>query len=382
MAQYAQNHSSWAELYNLVEMAEEFAAVIRNELDYLREGRHAEQLHENFAQAEYVHVPTIYWEYTTRRILVMERLDGIKIDDVDGLNAAGYDCREVAQRATRFVFKEILEDGFFHGDPHPGNYVVLPGTVIGVMDFGKVGYLDDRDRFDLTLMFIALIQMDASGLVDQMIRLNFVGRDVDRTALEHDLSRVLRQYAGVPLHDIRITELVNVLVTIIFRHRLRLPADFILLLQTLSMMEATAIKLEPDFDIFAVSEPYVRRFKRQLWLPSKWGPEALRGAVGLADAFTRFPQQTVRLLGQLENGELSVQIRMPELPTALHELDRIANQLSVTVLIAAFIIAVARLIPLLDLNWPWSIATWLVMVAFAFVSLAGLWLLWRIIRSD
>ncbi|MEZ4661279.1 MAG: hypothetical protein R2911_27330 [Caldilineaceae bacterium] len=155
-----------------------------------------------------------------------------------------------------------------------------------------------------------------------------------------------------------------------------------MLLQTLSMMEAAAIKLDPGFDIFAVSEPYVRRFQRRLWMPQQWGPDALRSATALADLLTRFPRQAGRLLEQLDKGELGVQIPMPVLPTALHEFDRIANQLSVTVIMAALIIGVAQLIPHLDLAWPWGIATWLVMVAFALVTLAGLWLVWRILRSE
>lgn len=383
LARVAQRRNPWGQLYDLVEMVEEFATLIRSELDYRREARNAERFAANFASARYVHIPRIYGVYTTRRVLVMERLRGIKIDEVSALVAAGYDCRQVARRATRFVFKEILEDGFFHGDPHPGNYVVLPGTVIGVMDFGKVGSLDTRSRINLTLLFIFLIQMDAPSIVDQLVRLGFAGPAGDRRALERDLQRLLRQYHGVALQEIRIAELINALLTLAFRHQLRLPTDFILLFQTLSMMEAAAIKLDPGFDIFVVATPYVRRFQRKVWLrPEEWGPEVMRSALALGDLLIRFPQQAARLAERLERQEVGMQIRIPELPVFLHELDRIANQFTVTLLTAAFIIAIAWLIPLLDLAWPWNIATWLVIGAFVIVSLSGLWLVWRVLRSD
>ncbi|MCE7984704.1 MAG: AarF/ABC1/UbiB kinase family protein [Caldilinea sp. CFX5] len=382
LARRAQQRNPLGELYDLVAMAEEFAVTIRSELDYRREAHNAELFQANFADAAYVHIPKIYWEYTTRRVLTMERLDGIKIDDIAALTRAGYDCKQVARAATRFVFKEILEDGVFHADPHPGNYVVLPGTVVGVMDFGKVGYVDTRDRVALTLLFIALIQMDAPAIVDQMIRLRFVERTVEREALEADLRRVLKQFQGVPLHEIRITALLNALLALVFRHRLRLPTDFILLLQTLSMMEAAAIKLDPDFEIFAVAKPYVRRFQRQLWLRPQWGPEALRSTVALSDLLLRLPQRAVRILDRLEEDNLGLQVRVPQLPTILHKVDRVANQFTITLLTAAFIVAVAWLLPLLDLTWPWNFATWLVVGAFAIVNLSGLWLLARIMRSD
>jgi len=387
LARLVQQRNPLGELYDLVAMAEEFAVTLRSELDYRREAHNAELFQSHFADAAYIHIPQIYWNYTTRRVLTMERLEGIKIDDIDALTAAGYDCQQVARHATRFVFKEILEDGVFHADPHPGNYVVLPGSgetesVIGVMDFGKVGYLDTRDRVALTLLFISLVQMDPPSIVDQMIRLRFTERAVDRSTLEADLRRLLKQYQGVPLHEIRMAALLNTLLTLVFRHRLRLPTDFILLLQTLSMMEAAATRLDPDFEIFAVAKPYVRRFQRQLWLRPQWGPEALRSTIALSDLLLRFPQQAVRILDRLEEDNLGLQIRVSQLPTILHKVDRIANQLTITVLTAAFIIAIAWLLPLLDLTWPWDIATWLVVGAFAIVNLAGLWLLWRMMHSN
>ena len=387
LARTAQNHNPWSELYNLAEMAEEFATIIRNELDYQREARNAERLRSNFARVRYVHIPRIHSEYTTRRLLVMERLSGIKIDAVNALREAGYDCRQVARHATHFVFKEILEDGFFHADPHPGNYVVLPGivtgeSVIGVMDFGKVGYLAPRDRIGLTLMFVALLQSDAQGLAGQMLRLGFTGRNLDRRALERDLGRLLSQYQDAPLQEISLSEMLNNLVAIIFRHQLRLPADFVLLLQTLSMMEAAALKLDPKFDIFAVGKSYAARMQRRLWRPKQWGADTMSSALVMGDLLARFPAQLAHLLERMDEEEFGVQIRLPEIPSILHELDRIANQLTVTVLTAAFIIAIAWLIPQVDLTWPWSFAGWLVIGAFAIVCLSGLWLLWRVLRSD
>jgi ubiquinone biosynthesis protein len=279
------------------------------------------------------------------------------------------------------IIKEILEDGFFHADPHPGNFVVMPGEVIGAMDFGKVGYLDAGDRANLVRLYIAAVRMNVAGAVEQLMQMDVAGHDINAAHLERDLRRMLRKYHGLPLKDIHVRELVEEAMSIAFRHHLHFPSDQWLLVNTLAMMEGLGLKLAPDFDIFAVSEPYVRRFKQRLWLPSGWGPSVLHSAADWVDLFIRFPGRTTRLLNQAERGELGIKVRLPDLPQTTQSLNRIANRLSVSILISAFIIALAWVIPTLDLHWPWGLMTWAVVLGFTIMVLLGLWLLWNIWRS-
>jgi len=381
VARLAQDRTPWSGIYDLVEIAEDFAANLRAELDYRREGRNIDRFRANFRGERYLHVPEVFWDYTTRRVLVMERIDGVKIDDLVTLDAAGYDRHRIALHCARMIVKEILEDGFFHADPHPGNFIVLPGEVIGAMDFGQVGYLDSRDRADLVHLYIVAVQMDAAGIVEQLIRIGAADYRVDRIALERDLNRLLRKYHGMPLKEIQAGKVMEEMMTVAFRHHLRFPSDLWLLGKTLVMMEGIGLKLDPDFDMFAVSEPYVERFKHRLWLPSEWGPSALRSAADWADLLLRFPRQTSRLLDQAERGDLEVQVKLPDLPQATDRLDRIANRLAVSILVAAFTLGLAWLIPTLDLTWPWEWLTWLVLAAFVAMGMLGLWLLWSIWRS-
>jgi ubiquinone biosynthesis protein len=381
VARLAQDRTPLSGIYDLVEIAEDFAANLRAELDYRREGRNIDRFRANFRGERYLHVPEVFWDYTTRRVLVMERIDGIKIDDLVALDAAGYDRHRITLHCARMIVKEILEDGFFHADPHPGNFIVLPGEVIGAMDFGQVGYLDSRDRADLVHLYIVAVQMDAAGIVEQLIRIGAADYRVDRIALERDLNRLLRKYHGMPLQEIQAGKVMEEMMTVAFRHHLRFPSDLWLLGKTLVMMEGIGLRLDPDFDMFAVSEPYVERFKHRLWLPSEWGPSALRSAADWADLLLRFPRQTSRLLDQAERGDLEVQVRLPNFPQATDRLDRIANRLAVSILVAAFTLALAWLIPTLDLTWPWEWLTWLVLVAFVAMGMLGLWLLWNIWRS-
>ena len=381
LARLSQNRTPLGQTYDLVEIAEDFAHTLRGELDYRREGRNADHFRENFGDEPYLYVPKVYWDYTTRRVLVLEQIHGIKIDNVDALDAAGYDRYRIATHSARMITKEILEDGFFHADPHPGNFVVMPGEVIGLMDFGMVGHLVPTDKGDLARLYIVAMQQDVPGAAEHLMRMGVAGRYVDRIALERDLRRMMHKYYGLSVGEFQVGEMIEEFMTVAFRHRLRFPSNLWLVGKTLGMIEGLGLTLAPDFDMFAVAQDYVRRYRRRMWLPSEWAPSAMRGASDMADLMMRLPKQTTRLLDQAERGQLEGQIRMPDLETATDRLDRIANRLSLSVLAAAFTIAIGMVIPSLDLTWPWRWLTWFVVAGFLGVSFLGVWLMWSIWRS-
>lgn len=381
VARLLQDRTPLGEIYDLPGIVEEFAATLRAELDFHREGRNADRFRANFADEPYLYIPKVYWEYTTRRVLVLERIHGIRIDQVEALDDAGYDRERVALHATRMVVKEVLEDGFFHADPHPGNFVVMPGEVIGAMDFGMVGYLSRRDRADLIRLYIYMVQLDEEGVVDQLVRMGMVGGQVDRVALQRDVGRLLRKYQGLPLKAIRAGEVVQEAMPIAFRHHLRLPSELWLLGKTLAMMEGVGLRLYPDFDPFTVSEPYVRRFVLQMVSPQEWGPALARSASEWGFLLTLLPRVGSRLLTQAERGELEMVLRHRGLDQALARLDRLANRISLSMLLAALIVGLALLVPAFHLAERGGLVTALVIVGFASVSLLGIWLVLSILRS-
>jgi len=381
VARLLQERTPLGELYDLPGIVEEFAATLRAELDFYREGRNADRFRANFAGEEYLYIPKVYWDLTTRRVLVLERIEGIRIDDVEALDAAGYDRRRVALHATRMIIKEVLEDGFFHADPHPGNFVVMEGEVIGAMDFGMVGYLSHRDRVDLVRLYIHVVQLDEEGIVEQLIRMGMVGGRVDRDRLRRDIGRLLRRYQGMPLKAIRAGEIMQEALPIAFRHRLRLPPELWLLGKTLAMMEGVGMRLYPDFDPFAVSEPYVRRFIIRLLSPAEWGTTALRSVSDWGYLLALLPRVGARLLVQAERGELEVALRHRGLEEALNRIDRLTGRLSLSLLVAALIVGLALVVPAFDLVERGGLAMVLVVAGFIGASLLGLWLIVSILRS-
>ncbi len=380
LARLLQERTPLGELYDLPEIAEDFAFTLRAEMDYRREGYNAERFRRNFAHEPYLHIPRVYWDYTTRRVIVFERIRGIKIDDVQALDAAGLDRHQIALNCARMIVKEILEDGFFHADPHPGNFVVMDEGIIGAMDFGMVGHLSQRLKEDLVRLFVVAVQLDSEGVVEQLIRMSAAPRGVDVERLRRDIERLLTKYQGLPLKEIRAQEVVREIIPVAYRHRLRLPSDLWLLVKTLNMLEGVGLRLDPDLDIFAESQPYVDRFIREMTSPRFWGRKVMQGAGEWGELFAVLPRRIPRFMDRVEAGDLELTLKLKEMSNALGKIDRIANRLAVSILVAAFIVALALLLPTFISHQ----AVWMIILAgFAFISasLLGLWLLYSIWRA-
>jgi len=369
--------SPWGSVYDFVGITEDFAFALRNELDYTREGRNADRFRANFARETHLYLPQVFWEFSSQHVLTMERIRGIKIDDIAALDAAGYDRRRVALHSARVIIKEVLEDGFFHADPHPGNFVVMPGEVIGAMDFGLVGHLREQDRLNLIRLYLAAMALDPDSIVEELVRMGAVRAQVDRVGCARDVSRLLTQYYGLPLKDIRAREVLEAIMPIAFRHHLRLPSDLWLLGKTLAMMEGVGLRLDPDFDMFAVAGPFAQRMMWQLALPHRgWGPALLRQGGDWGEFIGLLPRAGRRLLEQAECGEL-FQLRIKDADQLIGGLNRLATLLALSLLAAALIISLAMLVPIAAAG----AARWLVVVGYMSAVIIGVWLLISIIRA-
>ncbi len=382
LARLAQQRTALGRRFEVLDLALEFGNSLRGELDFRREGRNADRMRRNFRKVAYLRIPRVYWPYTRRRLIVQERLEGIKLTQVEALAAAGYDRHTLADRAAHIVLKSVLVDGFFHADPHPGNVLALPGNAIGLVDFGTVGRLDARDRLHLVRLFTLIVRLDIQGVVDQLQRMGIADWSVDRQALADDLRRLLIRYYGLALEDIPTEEVMRQLEPIIQRHRLRVPSDYLLLLKTLAVMQGVGLALDPTYDVFATAEPYVRRLLWATVSPRTWSPELLRYLGDWAYLAGELPRQSARILGLVERGDLQLQASLPQLGDVLQRMEAIANRVVYGVLLAAFIVALALLLPRLDLRWPWPPLTWAIVAGLAITGILGLELLWSIFRSS
>ncbi|HSQ40157.1 MAG TPA: lipopolysaccharide core heptose(II) kinase RfaY [Anaerolineales bacterium] len=377
IANYAEQHTPLGRVYNLVEIVEDFADTLHNELNYQSEGRNADRIRENFAQEHCLHIPSVYWEYTTRRVLVMEYIEGIKITDIATLDEAGYDRKKIANNAARMIVKEILEDGFFHADPHPGNLIVMEDEVIGAMDFGMVGYLSDADRTNLIRLYSVAVQMDAKSVTDGLIHIGAAPIDVNRHALSQDIERLLRYYNGLALKDVHVNELMDSLMPLAFEYRLQLPTNFWQLGKTLAMMEGIGYKLAPEFDVFAFSGPYVAKLMLKAALPNRhWIGEITRRGLAWSDLLEELPHIGMLLLDRIEKRD---PIKLSLDHSNLELLDRMVTRIALSVIVAAMILGLAVLIPATT-DTPWIVQA-IVILSFVFALVMGGGILVSIVRK-
>ena len=381
LAATASRHWSFADRYDLTGLVEEFSQTLRAELDYIREGHNAERFAANFAADSHIHVPRVFWEVTTARVLTLERIRGIKINDLEALDEQGTDRRWLADYATNVVLKMVCEDGFFHADPHPGNFFIEPDDTIGLIDFGMVGVLDEQTQELLAELLIAINHQDADRLVDVFLDLGVTRKRIDRTAVRHDLERMLSTYWGLPLSELKVANLLNDVYSVMRRHHLHLPPNLALLLKTVIMIEGLGVNLDPDFHLTNSLTPYIDRLVLRQYSPFRWMRSFGRTSLDLAKFGAEMPQHLRRMVNAAENGNLQIGMRPEGFDPVIDRLEKIANRIVLGVIAAAFINGLAVLVSVYRPpgweRWGWAV------FAFGFVCalLLGLYLAWNILGS-
>ncbi len=243
-----------------VGMIDEFERTILAELDYRNEARNADRFRRNFADWPRVHVPTIFWEQTTSRVVTMEFLRGIRVTDLDGLKVAGIDAKEANELMYRTYFKQLLEDGFFHADPHPGNILILRDGRLAFFDFGMVGHISPKLQSQMISAFFHLIDRDAPGIVQDLVGLGFLSPEADMEEFAQVVEDLFRRKLDVNLSEVRFKDLAYDLGDIIYRYPFSTPASFTFIIRALMTLEGISITMNPRFNFLEVAMPYAREF--------------------------------------------------------------------------------------------------------------------------
>lgn len=383
LAILAEHRLEWAALYQITEMVEEFARTLRTELDYTVEARHAERIAKQFVKEPQVHIPAIFWDYTSQRILTMEYIEGTKLNDFPALEALSYDRKVLAEVIVRAIFHQILIEGFFHGDPHPGNIFALSGDVIALIDFGMVGRLTADMKSNFALIVIALMRQDTEGMIQAVLRMGIVPDDVNMLRLRRDVEELREKYSDVPLSKVSLGKAVNDLFRVAFRHRIRIPADLTLVGKSLLALEGLVERLDPELSIMDIAKPFGTRLLRERFHPSRIGETIWQNLTEYGELLVDLPKQLKELMRNIRRGELNVQVRMPEVDIFLRKLDRISNQISFSLVLLSFSIIMMGLI----IASAQGKQTFLIFhipaieVGFGMATLMFLWLIVSIIRS-
>jgi ubiquinone biosynthesis protein len=381
LAAAASRRWEFAKRYDLMGLVQEFAITLRGELDYIREGQNAEKFAVNFSGDSNVHIPRVYWETTTSRVLTLERIRGIKAVHLSALDEQGIDRAELAERGTNAILKMVFDDGFFHADPHPGNFFVEPDGRFGLIDFGMVGTVDEKTQDYLANIVLALTKQDYDRLVQCILELNATDQRVDRHELKRDLEHLIKPYYGVSLGNISLAPLINEAIAVIRRHRLHLPSNLALLVKTIIITEGIGTHLDPDFHLTTVIEPYADKLMMKLFSPTRIVKKISQASMDMAKLGIEIPQQLRYILGEIERGGFEVGMKPGTFEPLINRLERLANRIVLGVIAASFIVGLAIL---LSVYRPPGWELWagrMFAVGFLFATVLGIYLAWSIMRS-
>jgi ubiquinone biosynthesis protein len=307
LANWAERVPEWANYRPRATMVE-FQRVLRRELDFCREERNLQQFAHLFVGDATVRIPKSYPELCTSRVLTMEYLDGIKLSHTERALAGGFDMEEVAKRGADLYLKMIFTHGFYHADPHPGNFMLMPGNVIGLMDFGMVGRIDDILREDVEDMLLALGERDADRLSQVIMRLGDAPRDLDRAALGNDLADFVGHYAHQSIESINLSAALNEMTEIVRRYRIMLPARIAMLLKMLVMLEGTSRLSCPRFSLMDVLLPHQKQMVWRRMSPRRRLRKFRRIYSELEHLAEVLPRKMVEMVDQLQAGKFDVHL--------------------------------------------------------------------------
>ncbi len=366
---------------NTRELVDEFARSIRQELDYRLEGRNAEVFHHNFAGHPHVSVPRVYWSYTRARVLTLEYLDGVQVRDLE-LDAWTLDQRRrLAYLIAEAWMTMIFRHGFFHGDPHPANILVLSPERIGLVDFGLAGKLTDRDMSKLTRLFIDAMNENVEVLPKRLADLGVRYPREREEEFVSQLQAVYARYYGASLRDIDPLEVFREAFALIYAMNLRLPTRYVLLDKAIATVSSVGVDLYPDFNVFEVARPYARSLMLERFTPERVLRRANREGWQLATIARDLPHQIHDTLEQVREGQIEVGFVHKGLDELLHKLDVAANRLVIALVTTGGLIG-SSLIGIFAKAGPHVLGVNVIsVVGFGLSGVLGVWLLWGVIRS-
>ncbi|MGZ5029818.1 MAG: ABC1 kinase family protein [Methylobacter sp.] len=319
------------------EVLRQFNQSLRRELDLAAESRNAERIAANLAENPDIRVPLVYWQWTCERLNVQEYIQGIQGRDLAGLEQAGLNRKLLAERGTEAVMKMIMEDGFFHADPHAGNVFYLPDNKLAFIDFGMVGRLTE-DRRDQVVRLLYGMTNHLPNKVAEILEDCSDNIYTDEQVLTVDLEAFVDQYSSLALKDLNLTDMMGDLMAILRDHKLILPADLALLIKTYITMDGLGRHLDPEFNTLVYTAPYIRKIMEERYRPEAIAQRGWRNLISVGDLLSSLPRDLRKLLRASRKGAFQVDITVKRLGVYVNHIDNAISRLTMGIVTAALII--------------------------------------------
>lgn len=384
IAQLLEKNVPESRFYNPTGIVEEFSKTVRKELDFTEEAKNCCRFRKNFEDNPNIYIPKVFGEFITEKVLIMERIDGVRVDDISAIDAMGIDRKELAKIGVDAYFKMVLDDGFFHADPHPGNIYAMPSGQIGFMDFGIVGRVTDEMKETMANTFLALINKDFDRLIDQYIELGLVSEDADlmifRREFKADLYDFLEPLYGMTLKEINFAEYMDTVTHLAIKHNMKIPSDLLLVNKAMLILENIGRGLDPEFDFIAAAEPYASKLIRKKLSPSRLYEKTKKNFEEIADFAVLFPRQMKQIIRKIIRDDIHLKLTHTGFDRFIRDMDKSSNRIAFSLVVSSILLSSAIMhaagvgpkifgISILGLS------------AFFFALLLGIWLIISIIKS-
>ena len=344
LATLIERHIEEWEIHRPTRIVEEFASSLAKEIDYTIEASNAERFARQFTGNSSVYVPRIFMETTTKQVLTMEFIDGIKASEIDKLDNAGLDRSIIASRGADLILEQVFKHGFFHADPHPGNVFIMPDNVICYLDFGMMGRVDRYAREHFADIVYGYVRRDESKIADAILKVVEWDKEPDRRVLERDISDFVESYLYKSLKDFHIADILQKLLELITTHGLRLPPDIFLMIKAMAQVEGLGLVLDPDFDMTERAAPFIKHIKLARLSPKRVVGDFLESGEDLVQLLKDIPGEMRTILKQLRQGKASIIFEHRGLENLISGLDRSSNRIASSLIISSLIIGSSLII--------------------------------------
>ncbi len=380
LALLAEKHLPGSGIFDPVGLVKEFARTIRREMDLSREGHTIEKFRTNFADDPGLYFPRVFWEQTSKGVLTLEYIEGIKVSDKTALENAGLNRSLIAGRGADFFLRQVLGYGFFHGDPHPGNVFILPGNVICLVDYGMVGRLDAQSKDFLTEFLMCIVRRDVNAVISLLLYSGDITDIPDVRGLKRDLSDFIDSYYDIPLHEVVVGRLFMEFIEIIASYKIFFRPDFMLLAKALVAIEGMGRDLDLKFNMMEHLRPIVEEAARERVSPGRIAKEAVSDIISYVKFAKNLPDDLKEILNRINRNKFKIDLEHRGLDHAIRELDKTGNRLSSSLILTALIVG-SSLIMQTDRGPQLLGFPVLAVLGYSVAGILGLWLVLAIFRS-
>ena len=378
LAERLENRDPEMHLFKPTELVREFSRSIRKEIDFTIEATNTDAFYQRFATSSKVKIPRVHWDFTNRRVLTLERIDGVPINAIAQLDEMGFDRTELAETLVEIFYTQVLSDGFFHADPHPGNVFVLEDGRIGLVDFGMVGRISDDMLRHICNWLSAVLTKDVDAVVRSYIRMGILGDETDIAALKLEMNDFLERYFNMPPSRLRLGEVIHEVFSASLRHQIHVPPAFLMLGKTVATVESVVMKLNPDFNILEFSEPYISQFLVQNFGSKRWERQLADSVEDFTELARDMPLHLHRILQKLQRGSLKFELEHLSLEAVIKAFDRVINRVAFSLIIASLIVGSSIILQGVEI-WEWKF--FLGIMGYLTATFFGFGLVISILRS-